>query len=74
MTRYHDVRQLTTSELERIQRELRANLCLISPHSPMHVPIEARMRAVNAELAARTVADQGTYQPAGKTGRGDDDG
>ena len=39
MNRYHDVSQLTTVELERAKRELRANLGLITPHSPAHVPI-----------------------------------
>ena len=63
MTRDHDARQLTTAELERTMRELRANLSLISPGSPAHVPILAHMRAVGAELAGRA----GNQQPrAGK--------
>jgi hypothetical protein len=33
VTRDHDVRQLTTAELELTMRELRANLSLISPDS-----------------------------------------
>ena len=41
MTRDHDVKQLTTAELERTMRELRANLSLISPGSPAHVPVLA---------------------------------
>jgi hypothetical protein len=53
VTRDHDVRQLTTAELELRMRELRANLSLISPDSPAHVPILAHMRAVDAELADR---------------------
>ena len=44
MTRDHDVGQLTTAELERAMRELRAYLSLISPDSPAHVPILAHMR------------------------------
>ena len=63
MTRDHDVRQLTTAELELTMRELRANLSLISPDSPAHVPILAHMRAIDAELAGRA----GHQQPrAGK--------
>ena len=34
MTRDHDVRQLTTAELELTMRHLRANLGLITPGSP----------------------------------------
>jgi hypothetical protein len=59
VTRDHDVRQLTTAELERTMRELRANLSLISPDSPAHVSILAHMRAIDAELAGRA----GNYQP-----------
>jgi len=61
VTRDHDVRQLTTAELEFRMRELRANLSLISPDSPAHVPILAHMRAVDAELAGRA----GNQQPCG---------
>ncbi len=53
MNRYHDVRQLTKDELERVKRELRANLGLIAPGSPAHVPIQAHMLAIDAELAKR---------------------
>jgi hypothetical protein len=53
MSRYHDVRQLTTAELERTKRDLHTNLGLISPDSPAHVPIQAHMRAIDAELAER---------------------
>ena len=61
MTRGHDVRQLTTAELERTMRDLRANLGLISPDSPAHVPILAHMRAIDAELARRA----GNQEPRG---------
>ena len=57
MTRDHDVAQLTTAVLERTMRDLRANLGLISPDSPAHVPILAHMRAIGAELA-RHVGNQ----------------
>ena len=53
MIRYHDVRQLTTAELERTKRDLRTNLGLITPNSPAHVPIQAHMKAIDAELAER---------------------
>ena len=53
MIRSHDVRQLTTAELEHTKRELQANLGLINPDSPAHVPIQAHMRAIDTELAER---------------------
>ena len=53
MIRYPDVRHLTTAELERTKRELRANLGLITPYSPAHVPIQAHMKAIDAELTER---------------------
>ena len=51
MIRYHDVQQLTTAELERAKRELQANLGLINPDSPAHVPIQAHMQAIDTELS-----------------------
>ena len=59
MTRDHDVAQLTTAVLERTMRDLRANLGMISPDSPAHVPILAHMRAIDAELTRRP----GNQQP-----------
>jgi len=53
MIRHHDVKELTTAELERAKRELRANLGLIALDSPAHVPINAKIRAIDAELAER---------------------
>jgi hypothetical protein len=61
VTRDHGVSQLTTAELEQTMRDLRANLGLISPDSPAHVPIRAHMRAIDAELARRA----GNQQPSG---------
>ncbi len=58
MIRSHDVRQLTTAELERTRRELQANLGLIAGDSPAHVPIQAHMRAIDAELAERAGSPQ----------------
>ena len=53
LSRPHDVTGLTAGELERARRELQASLVLARPDSPARVPILARLRAVNAELAAR---------------------
>jgi hypothetical protein len=50
---HYCVRQLTTAELERVKRELQANLGLITDDSPARVPIRAHMRAIDAELAER---------------------
>ena len=58
MTRPHDVSQLTTAELETARRQLRANLGLITPGSPAHVPILAHMQAIDAELAGRAASQQ----------------
>jgi hypothetical protein len=60
MTRFHDVSQLTTAELELTMRQLRANLGLITRDSPARTPILAHMRAIDTELAERT----GNRQPA----------
>ena len=53
MTRFHDVSQLTTAELERARRELAASLALARPGSPSDVPTLAQMRAIDAELTER---------------------
>jgi hypothetical protein len=58
MIRYHNVKQLTLAELERTRRELQANLGLINPGSPAHVPIQAHMRAIDTELAERAGSQQ----------------
>ena len=60
MIRYHDVRQLTKHELERGKRDLQANLGLITPGSPAHVPIQAQMQAIDAELAGRASTRRST--------------
>jgi hypothetical protein len=49
----YSVRQLSTAELERTKRELKANLGLLAPDSPAHVPIQSHLRAIDAELAER---------------------
>jgi hypothetical protein len=56
MTRPREVSQLTTAELETARRQLRANLGLITPGSPAHVPILAHMQAIDAELAGRAAS------------------
>ncbi len=50
---HYCVRQQTTAELESIKRQLQANLGLITADSPARVPIQAHMRAIDAELAER---------------------
>ena len=52
------VRHLTTAELERTRRDLKANLGLITPGSPAHVPIRSHMQAIDAELAERASHQQ----------------
>jgi hypothetical protein len=68
MIRDHDVRQLTTAELKRVKRDLRANLGLITPDSPAHVPIQAHMKAIDAELADRAANQKVNGSPAMSTG------
>lgn len=50
---HYCVRQQTTAELERVKRDLRANLGLISTDSPARVPIKTYLQAIDAELAER---------------------
>lgn len=52
--RDHDVSELTARELERAKRDLRVSLSLTTPGSPVRVPIQAQMSAIDAELAERT--------------------
>jgi hypothetical protein len=40
-------------ELERVKRELQANLRLIYPDSPARAPIQTHLQAIDAELAER---------------------
>jgi hypothetical protein len=54
--RDHDVTALTGGELKRARRELAASLALARPDSPVHAPILAQMKAIDAELAARSGA------------------
>jgi hypothetical protein len=68
MIRDHHVSQLTTAELERAKRDLHTNLGLITPGSPMHAPIQAHMRAINAELAERAEKQKANGSAAVFTG------
>jgi hypothetical protein len=52
--RDHVVSGLTDGELECARRELAASLALSRPNSPIRIPIQARMSAIDAELAERT--------------------
>jgi hypothetical protein len=56
--RDHDVTALTGRELEQARRELAASLALARPDSPARMPIIARMRAIDAELATRAAATE----------------
>jgi hypothetical protein len=51
--REHDVTALTAAELEAARRELAASLALARPGSPVRAPIQARLAAIDAELAGR---------------------
>ena len=51
--RDHDVSGLTAAELERAKRDLRVSLALAYPGSPVRVPLEAQMKAIDTELAGR---------------------
>jgi len=57
--REHDVAALTAVELEAARRELAASLALARPGSPVRAPIQARMAAIEAQLAGRAAARPG---------------
>ena len=61
--REHDVAALTAAELEAARRELAASLALARPGSPARVPIQARLAAIDAELAGRAAARPGLPAP-----------
>lgn len=44
---------LTDGEMERTRRELAASLALAQPGSPAHTLIQAKIAAIDTELAAR---------------------
>jgi hypothetical protein len=57
--REHDVTAVTAAELEAARRELAASLALARPGSLVRVPIQARMAAIDAELAERAPGRRG---------------
>jgi len=57
--REHDVAALSAVELEAARRELAASLALARPGSAVRVPIQARLAAIDAELAGRAAARSG---------------
>jgi hypothetical protein len=57
--REHDVTALSAAELAAARRELTASLALARPDSPVRVPIQARLAAIDVELAGRTAARPG---------------
>jgi len=54
--RSYSVRGIPTDELDRTRRELAASLALSRPGSPVRVPIEANLSAIDRELAERASA------------------
>jgi hypothetical protein len=54
--REHDLTALTAAELEAGRRELAASLALARPGSPVRAPVQARMAAIDTELAGRGAA------------------
>lgn len=68
--RSHDVRSLTSGELDRARRELAASLALTRAGSPMRMPTEAQLRAIDAEVAERASAsNDACHWPACKMTR-----
>lgn len=56
--RSYDVSGLTGAELERAKRDLQVSLALARPGSPVAVPIQAHLSAIDAELHLR-ITQQG---------------
>jgi hypothetical protein len=54
--RDHDVSAMTAQEMEHARRELAASLALLRPGSPARVPIENRLRAIDAACNQRGLA------------------
>lgn len=51
--RQHAVAEMTTYELQRAKRDLAASLALADPGSPVRVPIEAQLSAIDTEESER---------------------
>ena len=50
---HYSVRELTTAELERTRRQLKANLGLMNADSPGQGPVGSHLHAIEIELAER---------------------
>jgi len=62
--RGHDVSGLTTAELERARRHLKASLALARPGSAACVPILAHLSAIDAELTWRSSGCGASEKPS----------
>ena len=63
-SRGHDVSGLTTAELERARRDLKASLALARPDSAARVPILAHLSAIDAELTGRPAGCCASEKPS----------
>jgi hypothetical protein len=63
-SRGHDVSGLTTAELERARRDLKASLALARPGSAACVPILAHLSAIDAELTGRPAGCHASEEPS----------
>jgi hypothetical protein len=64
LSRSHDVSGLTTAELERARRDLKASLALARPGSAAYVPILAHLSAIDAELTGRPAGCRASEKPS----------
>jgi hypothetical protein len=53
--RSHDVGSMSASELQHARRELAASAALSRPGSPIRVPLDAHLMAIDAEMTSRGV-------------------
>jgi hypothetical protein len=53
--RSHDVSRMSANELGNARRELSVSSALSRPDSPIHLPINAHLLAIDAELVSRGV-------------------
>ena len=53
--RTHDVGSMSSSELGEARRELAVSSALSRPDSPIHLPINAQLLAIDAEMVCRGV-------------------
>jgi len=74
--REHDVTALIATELEAARRELAASLALAQPGSPVRVPIQTHMAAIDTEVdtrdtrPTRTTPSSSGPRPPGRQGTG----